>query len=322
MLTFTFLGTSAGVPTKTRNVSGLVIQNSLNRQWVLIDAGEATQHQLQKVGLSLQQLACICITHVHGDHCYGLPGVLASAGMNRRTQPLTLIAPKQVLDWLNCTLNSGGLYLPYELVMLDSTALLANRWQLFEGLVIQTYPLLHRVPCFAYQLTIQQQQRHLDTQKLENIGLPAGRSWRALQYGQNVEFNGQTLYSQDFVSLQTLQQRAVIAGDNAEPFILAQACEQADVLIHEATYLQTTLDKVGPAYMHSAAQQVAQFAQFINLPNLILTHFSPRHQGDAGQAAMAQEVSRYYQGKFYLARDFDHFKLDAVGQLQLGQITS
>lgn len=100
MLHFTFLGTSSGVPTLTRNVSGLAVRNSKNKDWILIDAGEGTQHRIQQARLSLQNLVAICITHVHGDHCYGLVGLLASAGMNARSKPLIVIARKKFSNGL------------------------------------------------------------------------------------------------------------------------------------------------------------------------------------------------------------------------------
>ena len=96
---------------------------------------------------------------------------------------------------------------------------------------------------------------------------------------------------------------------------MAQACQTAQLLIHESTYTQAVLDKVGKGPMHSSAKIVAEFAQKNNLGDLILTHFSPRHQDRAGQQAIADEVHQYYQGNFYLADDFDQFSLDMTGQL-------
>jgi ribonuclease Z len=89
----------------SRNVSALAIRNSKNKDWILVDAGEGTQHRIQQAKLSLQNLVAICITHVHGDHCYGLVGLLASAGMNARTAPLTIIAPKKFNNGLKLRPN-------------------------------------------------------------------------------------------------------------------------------------------------------------------------------------------------------------------------
>ena len=96
---------------------------------------------------------------------------------------------------------------------------------------------------------------------------------------------------------------------------LARPCQDAQLLILESTYTQAILDKVGAGPMHSSAKMVAEFAQQHGLNNLILTHFSPRHQDHAGQQAIAEEVETFYTSNFYLAHDFDQFSLDAAGQL-------
>lgn len=314
MLHFTFLGTSSGVPTLTRNVSSLAVRNSKSKDWILVDAGEGTQHRIQQAKLSLQSLVAICITHVHGDHCYGLVGLLASASMNARTAPLTIIAPKEIQQWIEVTAQLTDLHLPYPLNFIDvneATQLLP----LTDELSIQAHPLNHRVPSFAFSIIAQNTQKKLDTQALIQLGIPKGKAWGDLQQGQNIQFNGETLKATDFIQLQTKRVHTIVGGDNDHPELLAQACQDAQLLIHESTYTQAILDKVGSGPMHSSAKMVAEFAQHQNLSNLILTHFSPRHQDNTGQQAIAEEVKTFYTGNFYLAHDFDQFSLDETGQL-------
>ncbi|ENX41711.1 ribonuclease Z [Acinetobacter sp. NIPH 2100] len=314
MLHFTFLGTSSGVPTLTRNVSGLAIRNSKNKDWILVDAGEGTQHRIQQAKLSLQSLIAICITHVHGDHCYGLVGLLASAGMNARTAPLTIIAPKKIQQWIEVTAQLTDLHLPYPLHFIDVNK--ANQiQQITDELSIQAHPLSHRVASFAFSIISQYTQKRLDTQALIQLGVPKGKAWGDLQQGLDIQFNRQTLKAVDFTQLQIQRAHAIVGGDNDRPELLARACEDAQLLIHESTYTQAILDKVGPSPMHSSAKMVAEFAQQQGLSNLILTHFSPRHQDSAGQQAITEEVQAFYQGNFYLAHDFDQFNLDETGQL-------
>ncbi len=314
MLHFTFLGTSSGVPTPTRNVSALAIRNSKNKDWILVDAGEGTQHRIQQAKLSLQSLVAICITHVHGDHCYGLVGLLASAGMNARTAALTIIAPKEIQQWIEVTAQLTDLHLPYPLNFIDvneATQIL----QLTDELSIQAHPLSHRVPSFAFSVIAQYTQKKLDTHALIQLGVAKGKVWGDLQQGLDVQFNEQTLNAVDFIQIQTQRAHAIVGGDNDRPELLAQACQDAQLLIHESTYTQAILDKVGSGPMHSSAKMVAEFAQQQGLSNLILTHFSPRHQDNAGQQAITEEVRQFYQGSFYLAHDFDQFSLDETGQL-------
>ena len=314
MLHFTFLGTSSGVPTLTRNVSALAIRNSKNKDWILVDAGEGTQHRIQQAKLSLQSLVAICITHVHGDHCYGLIGLLASAGMNARTTPLTIIAPKEIQQWIEATAQLTDLHLPYPLHFIDVSAA-TQIHQVTDELSIQAHALSHRVPSFAFSVIAQYTHKKLNTQALIQLGVPKGKAWGDLQQGKDIEFNGNTLKSADYLQTQTQQVHAIVGGDNDQPELLAQACQTAQLLIHESTYTQTTLDKVGKSPMHSSAKMVAEFAQQQHLSNLILTHFSPRHQDRAGQQAIADEVSQFYKGNFHLANDFDQFTLDTTGQL-------
>ena len=314
MLHFTFLGTSSGVPTLTRNVSALAIRNSKNKDWILVDAGEGTQHRIQQAKLSLQSLVAICITHVHGDHCYGLVGLLASAGMNARTATLTIIAPKEIQQWIEVTAQLTDLHLPYPLNFINVNKA-AQILQITDELSIQAHPLSHRVPSFAFSIIAQYTQKKLDTQTLIQLGVPKGKVWGDLQQGLDVQLNEQTLKAVDFIQTQTQRVHAIVGGDNDSPELLAQACQDAQLLIHESTYTQAILDKVGSGPMHSSAKMVAEFAQKHNLGNLILTHFSPRHQDQIGQKAIADEVLQYYQGNFYLADDFDQFSLDMIGQL-------
>lgn len=314
MLHFTFLGTSSGVPTLTRNVSALAIRNSKNKDWILVDAGEGTQHRIQQAKLSLQNLVAICITHVHGDHCYGLVGLLASAGMNARTAPLTIIAPKEIQQWIEVTTQLTDLHLPYPLNFTDVNEATQIQ-QITDELSIQAHRLSHRVPSFAFSIIVQYTQKKLDTQALIQLGVAKGKVWGDLQQGLDVQFNEQTLKAADFTQTQTQRVQAIVGGDNDHPELLAQACQDAQLLIHEGTYTQAVLDKVGSGPMHSSAKMVAEFAQQQGLSNLILTHFSPRHQDNAGQQAIADEVHQYYQGNFYLADDFDQFTLDTTGQL-------
>ncbi len=314
MLHFTFLGTSSGVPTLTRNVSGLAIRNSKNKDWILVDAGEGTQHRIQQAKLSLQNLIAICISHVHGDHCYGLVGLLASAGMNARTAPLTIIAPKEIQQWIAVTAQLTDLHLPYPLHFIDVNEATQIQ-QLTDNLSIQAHPLSHRVPSFAFSIIARYTQKKLDTQALVQLSVPKGKAWGDLQQGLDIPFNGQTLKAVDFTQLQIQSAHAIIGGDNDRPELLAQTCQDAQLLIHESTYTQAVLDKVGSGPMHSSAKMVAEFAQQQGLSNLILTHFSPRHQDSAGQQAISEEVRAFYQGNFYLAHDFDQFSLDEKGQL-------
>ncbi|RUR71546.1 MBL fold metallo-hydrolase [Variovorax guangxiensis] len=313
MMKLTFLGTSSGTPTRHRNVSGLAVQTVLGADWFLVDCGEGTQHRVLQTPLSLNDLAAVCITHVHGDHCYGLPGLLASAGMGKRTKPLKLIAPLPVWEWFEATRRLTDLHLPYEVehVDLENEALVYD----MPGLRIERHVLRHRVPSHAYRVQVETRRVRLKAEALRAVGLPPGPAWRALQNGEDVSFNGETLHSADFVDTQVDTAVAVLGGDNAEPAMLHEACQGAQLLVHEATFTQDALDKVGPGPMHSSARLLAEFAQSVEVPNLILTHFSARHQNGEGMAALMAETQAHYRGHAFLANDLDVYELDSAGKV-------
>ncbi|SCX74092.1 ribonuclease Z [Variovorax sp. EL159] len=313
MMKLTFLGTSSGTPTRQRNVSGLAVQTVLNADWFLVDCGEGTQHRLLQTPLSLHALAAVCITHVHGDHCYGLPGLLASAGMGKRTKPLKLVAPLPVWEWFQATRQLTDLHLPYEVEHVD----VETQPLVYEapGLRIERHVLRHRVPSHAYRVQVQTRRTRLKTEALKATGLPPGPAWRALQTGEDVPFNGAVLRSADFAETQIDTASAVMGGDNAEPALLRDACQGAQLLVHEATYTQDVLDKVGPGPMHSSARLLAEFAQSVEIPNLVLTHFSARHQNEEGMAQLMAETQAHYRGNAFLANDLDVFELDSAGHV-------
>ncbi len=315
MLQFTFLGTSSGVPSLTRNVSGLAVRHSKNKDWILIDAGEGTQHRIQQTNLSLQNLKAICITHVHGDHCYGLLGLLASAGMNGRKDALTLIAPKEIQAWLESSMQLTELYLPYEINFIDVTTIQAPV-QINSELTISAYVLHHRVASYAFAIEVIQQQKKLNVNALNALTIPKGKLWGDLQQGKNIEWNGEILQSNDFIEITMQHVKAIVSGDNDQPELLHQACKNADLLIHESTYTQKTLEKVGASPMHSSANMVAEFAESVKLPNLILTHFSPRYHDAKGIALLEQEAKQFYTGQLFMAEDLKVFELDVNSTLR------
>ncbi|MCH8497453.1 MAG: ribonuclease Z [Marinobacter sp.] len=308
----TFLGTSAGTPTKARNVSALALQYGKPRAWYLVDCGEGTQHRLLMTRHSLLQLQAIFITHVHGDHTFGLPGVLASASMSGRTAPLSVIAPPGVQRFVEAALGNTDSALSYPVHFLDSEQP-SFHWQ-DDALAVSTAPLSHRVPCHAFVFTEKRLERQLDRDRLNADGVPAGPVWGELQRGHDlVLLDGRTLRADDYTRIERVPRRIVVAGDNDTPDLLANACEGAQLLIHEATYTQAVADRVGPLPQHSSAAQVARFAEQAGLPHLALTHFSARYQANPALqpyiGELEAEARAHYHGNLVMAKDLDTYEL-------------
>lgn len=310
---FTFLGTSGGTPTRSRNVTALALSHSGRKPWYLVDCGEGTQHQLLRAHYSVMQLQAIFITHVHGDHTFGLPGLLTNASMLGRTKSLDVIAPVQTQRFITATLENSDSSLGYPLNFIDSEAS-DFCWQ-DQDFEVTNVALSHRVPCRAYVFTERNIERQLLQVKLRADDIEPGPSWGELQKGHNVTLeDGRLLSSNDYTQIPRVARRLIVSGDNDDPGLLTDACKGSHVLIHEATYTQDIADRVGPWPQHSSAEQVARFAQQARLPSLVLTHFSSRYQSAAGVtpniSQLAVEAMQHYRGQLFLARDFDTYRLE------------
>lgn len=316
-----FLGTSSGTPTRSRNLSALALRAEASRQWCLIDCGEATQHRILRTSLSLMTLRAIFITHIHGDHCYGLPGLLASAGMLNRTEALSIIGPPSIGRFIGCVLETTELRLPYPLQFISVEALADA--QPLPDLHVRATALSHRVASYAYSFCEAAVEGKLDVDKLRRDAVPAGPGWGRIQQGGDLVLaDGRTVHARDYLLAPRKPRKVIAGGDNDSPALLATEAAGADVLVHEATYTAAGLDKVGPGPQHSSAAAVARFASEAGIPNLVLTHFSPRYQepdaarkGAPTLADIEAEARASYQGNLFLANDLERYGLDRQGHL-------
>ncbi len=317
----TFLGTSAGLPTTERNVSALALAMDNSRRWYLTDCGEGTQQQLMHCQYTLSQLQAIFITHVHGDHTFGLPGLITSASMQGRQAPLVICAPEGVESFVRHTLKcTDSCDLPFELCFRRSDE--AGFTYCDDTISVTSHPLSHRVPSFAYRFTETPPQPQLDTKKLQILSVPQGPLWGQLQQGKPVVLeNGQRIAPEQVIAARPKPRVVVIGGDNDRPELLDAILPDTDLLVHEATFTHDILQKVGPNWMHSTARVVALAAAKANLPHIILTHFSGRFRLSAkpdekSVELLRQEAQQFYQGQVELAEDFAVWELSRRGVLQ------
>ena len=313
-----FLGTSAGIPSKNRNVTAAAIKLVDSKHWCLVDCGEGTQQQLIKTKLSPTKLSAIFITHVHGDHCYGLPGLLSSMAMMGRKDPLTILAPKAVEDWILATQQFTDAHQGFEINFIAV--------EHFQGVLklndftVETMELSHRVPCFGYVFTEQKRSASLNADKLLEYNIPRGPLWGKIQQGEDLILDdGRKIIAQEYWLNLERARKVIICGDNDSPELLHAVAQDADVLVHEATYTKDVADRLGSGPQHSDAQLVASFAQSVGLPNLVLTHFSARYQNSPrfspNIGELEAEARQVYSANLFLANDFDVYQLDKHSQL-------
>jgi ribonuclease Z len=315
-----FLGTSSGTPSRARNVSGLALRAPGSKHWYLVDCGEGTQHRILRTNFSPMSLRAIFITHIHGDHCYGLPGLLASAGLLNRSEPLLIAGPPAVERFVRGVMESTELRLPYpvEFASVEAGWTLAT----LPDFCIEAAELSHRVPSFAFAFTEKSVERRLDTAKLKRDGIASGPGWGQLQRGQDIDLpDCRVARSADYLLPGRRQRKIIVAGDNDTPPLLDALARDTHVLVHEATYTEEVLQKVGPGPQHSSARATAAFAEAAGIPNLILTHFSPRYQqqgnGGPSMADLEAEARAAYAGNLFLASDLQRFSLDRHGALSV-----
>jgi ribonuclease Z len=211
--------------------------------------------------------------------------------------------------------------LPYALEFVDVHGL--DGADVLPDLAVRATALSHRLPSWAYGFTERAVERHLDGGRLRAAGIAPGPAWGQLQRGEELVLDdGRVLDPEDFLLPPRKPRKVIVAGDNDRPELLVDEARTAQVLVHEATYTEPVLQKVGQAPQHSSAAMTAGAASAAGVPNLVLTHFSPRYQDAARREGdglsmrdLELEARAQYSGRLFLARDFERYALDRKGVL-------
>jgi len=278
-LQVTFLGTSSGVPTLNRNVSAMVLKPPQRSDLWLFDCGEGTQHQFIRSNLKLSQIKKIFITHMHGDHIYGLPGLLASIGLAGSSSGIELFGPAPLKNFIDSCLYNSSSRLAYSLKFHKVENAAINQEILFEDsdLEVKTAPLKHRIPSFAYRVNQKSRPGRFDIDKAKSQKIPPGPVYAALQRGEEVRLDdGRTFSGKEFCGPPRAGVSMVYCTDTVYTESAIEISREADLLIHEATYAYKETEM---AYQrgHSTATMAAEIAAKANVNQLILTHLSPRY---------------------------------------------
>ena len=271
-----FLGTGSGVPSKQRNVSSLALKllDERNSVW-LFDCGEATQHQILQTTLKPRKIEKIFISHMHGDHIFGLPGLLSSRGFQGGTERLTIYGPVGIKGFVLSSLKYAGTYLNYPIHFVE----FKEPGVIFEDhqFKVSVRKLKHGIPSYGFRIEEADHEGTLDARKLKELNIPPGPLYGRIKNKEIVELeDGRVIHGADFVGPKQKGRIVTILGDTVEHPNSIQLAQNADVLVHESTFASNE-EELARQYNHSTTTQAAQIAKKAGVKKLLLTHFSSRY---------------------------------------------
>ena len=305
-----FLGTGSGAPSRHRNVSALALQRSQQSGAWLFDCGEGTQHQIMRSPVRLSQIERIFVSHMHGDHVFGLPGLLASRSLQAGSlTPVTLYGPPGLQEYLRRTfeLSQTRPGYPWEVVTVSPGLVCEDA----QSQVFCT-PVQHRIPAFAYAVIERDKAGHFDVGKAAALGIPPGPVYGKLKSGQTVTLeDGRVIEGGSLTGPTRRGRRFVFSGDTTYTRNLVELAQGADVLVHEATYLAEDTPLAERA-AHSTSVMAAQVAKQAGVRTLILTHVSARYEGEGGSRLtdLLAEAQAIFPNTM-LARDLWSFEIES-----------
>lgn len=285
-----FLGTGSGVPSKLRNVTSIALKLLEERGAIwLFDCGEATQHQILHTSIKPRRIEKIFITHLHGDHIYGLPGLLSSRSFQGGESKVTLYGPKGIKEYINISLSVSGTYLKYPLEIIELSEGTVFEDEQFK---VEARLLEHGIDSYGFRVVEKDRPGVLMADKLMEVGVKPGPIYKRIKNGESVTFDDGTVIDASlFVGPDQKGRVVTILGDTRICENAKVLARNADLVVHEATFSKGE-EKLAKDYFHSTTIQAAQIAKDAGARKLCLTHISSRYErGSWGLlAAEAKEI--------------------------------
>jgi ribonuclease Z len=301
-LQITVLGTSSGVPTRSRNVSSVALRLDQRAEIWLLDCGEGTQHQVLRSDLKISQIRRIFVTHMHGDHIFGLMGLLASCGLAGNTSQMDIYGPPGLDAYLQASRRYSQTHFSYPVRVHT-----VEPGLIFSDPDYDVYCTLlkHRVPAFGYRIQENDRPGHFDVEKAKALGISSGPLYGRLKRGETIVLeDGRIVKGSDLCGPQQSGRTVVYCTDTVYCDGAIYLAQGADVLIHESTFAHQD-EAMAHERLHSTATMAAQVAQTATVGHLFLTHFSPRYApGSAIQLEDLLQEARDIFPKTDLAHDF------------------
>jgi len=292
----TFLGTSGAIPTTQRNTSGIFCNR--DGDYLLFDCGEGTQRQMMRysTGFAIDH---VFVTHMHGDHVLGIPGLLQTFDFNDREAPVAIHTPAGTRGNVKQLIEANGTTPSYPVrineVSAGDTVLDRPEYE------IRAIGTDHRCASVGYVLAEDDRKGEFDRETAEEeLGIPPGPKYSKLHRGEAVEHDGRTVEPEEVVGPPRPGRTFVYTGDTRPSDSVVEASEGADLLVHDASFADDRQERA-EATAHSTAREAAEVAQRAGVRTLALTHISTRYAGRADE--LGREAREGFDGEVVIARD-------------------
>ncbi|MDY0396504.1 ribonuclease Z [Virgibacillus halophilus] len=274
-----FLGTGAGIPSKERNVTSIALKllQEENHIW-LFDCGEATQHQIMHTTIKPGKINKIFITHLHGDHLFGLPGFLSSRSFQGGKEGLTVYGPRGIKEFIQVSLAVSQAHLNYPLSFVEIADGMVFDEENFQ---VKCMKLDHGIDSYGFRIMQKDRPGELLVDKLKQLGIEPGPIYKQIKQNETVVLpEGSIIESKDFIGPAKRGKIITILGDTRSlPEAHGPFVTDSDILVHEATF-NAISSEMAKNYFHSTTVQAAELSKQFNVKKLVLTHISSRYQAE------------------------------------------
>ena len=281
-----FFGTSSAIPTDKRNLSSLAI--ICNGELFIFDIGEGMQKSFLKSKIGINKSTRIFITHLHGDHCLGLLGLLQTMSLSGRTKPIFIYGPHGIIRFINNNIDNLVLKLNYNILVneVDKGIVIEE-----EEYIIKTCNSYHSINSKSYVFEEKERPGIFDPEKALKLKIPKGKLWSLLQKGEEIKINGNIIESKQVVTNKRNGRKIGVSGDTRPNKKLIEFFNGSDVLIFDSTYGdENTINAKNNK--HSTSREAATIASQAKVKLLILTHFSSRYKNVDILVNQAKEVHK------------------------------
>ena len=269
----TILGVNSAFPMHGRHPSCQIV--NFDERLYMIDCGEASQIQLVKYKIKRSKLDHIFISHMHGDHCYGLPGLLTSFALGGRTETLFLHGPTGIRRFIDVIIEESRAYLPFELIIKEYDTERINEIEVSSNLKVLTFPMKHRIPTMGFRFQEIITEYNIDPNVIGQYSLSI-EEIKAVKSGGDITRNDRIIDNSILILIPQASKSYSYCSDTVYDLELVPYIKDSTLLYHEATYL-SGLEDIAGERMHSTLGQAIDIAKSSNIDKLIVGHYSSRY---------------------------------------------